>query len=108
MSVNYFVDSKMKRCVKSTSTNSKNKGKKKIKVNKKKVDNVTKDIDINNSAVKMNSLFEPPRDEDEKIQYHLMFLNTGIYIYKGDDPCTARRETNSSYCNEICPCPVGG
>ena len=56
----------------------------------------------------MNSLFEPPRDEDEKIQYHLMFLNTGIYIYKGDDPCTARRETNSSYCNEICPCPVGG
>ena len=47
----------------------------------------------------MNSLFEPPRDEDEKIQYHLMFLNTGIYIYKGDDPCTTRRENNSSYCN---------
>ena len=28
VSVNYFVDSKMKRCVKSTSTNSKDKGKK--------------------------------------------------------------------------------
>ena len=36
-----------------------------------------------------------------------MSWNTGIYK-KGDHPSTARRQKNSIYCNELCPCPVDG
>lgn len=56
----------MKRYVKSTSTSSKNKGKEKVKGNKKKIDNITKDVDIINLVVKISYLIKPPRDEDEK------------------------------------------
>ena len=107
VSVNEFFDSKIKTCVKSISTSSKNKGIEKVEENKKKVDNLTKGVDINNSVVEMSSLIEPPRDEDRKTQYHLMSLNTSIYE-KGDNPYTVRRQKNSSYCNELCPCPVDG
>ena len=90
MSVNNFVDNKMKRYVKSTSTSSNNKGKEKVKGKKKKIDNITNDVYIINLVVKISYLIEPPRDEDGKIQYNLMSLNTGIYN-KGDDQSTAGR-----------------
>ena len=50
MLVDIAVDIKKKSYVKSTASNSKSKGKEKLKVNNKKVDNVTKDEDINNTV----------------------------------------------------------
>ena len=93
---------------KSTSTSSKDRGGGggKVKENKKKVDNVTKDIGITNLVGKVISLIQSPRDEDSNIQYQLISLNTGIYK-SGDDSSTARRQKNSSHCNKLCPCSVG-
>ena len=61
--------------------------------------------DMNNVEDKVSTLIKLPRDKDGNIQYHLMPLNTGIYII-GDDPFTTKRRKNSSHCNKLCPCHV--
>ena len=77
----------------------------KVEGDKKK--ETTMNEDVYKSVDIVSNYIEHPRDENGKIQYQSMSLNTGIYK-NGYDPSTTRRQMNSLHYNELCLCPVDG